>query len=60
MTTQREYVEGKRKKYFPPLNFFLIVAAIYVLVNAAFFHVLPIEILAKSNLAAADVAKIIF
>jgi hypothetical protein len=27
---QREYVAGKRKKYFPPLNFFLLVAAIYV------------------------------
>ncbi|PBJ12186.1 APC family permease [Flavobacterium sp. ACN6] len=38
----------------------LLVVAIYVLVNAAFFHVLPIETLAKSNLAAADVAKIIF
>ncbi|MFH6966748.1 APC family permease [Flavobacterium sp. FlaQc-28] len=38
----------------------LLVMSIYVLVNAAFFHVLPIETLAKSNLAAADVAKIIF
>lgn len=38
----------------------LLVVAIYVLVNAAFFHVLPIETLAKSNLAAADVAKILF
>ena len=37
-----------------------LVVAIYVLVNAAFFHVLPIETLAKSNLAAADVAKILF
>ncbi|MFT3794745.1 DUF3667 domain-containing protein [Flavobacterium sp.] len=27
-TIAREYVEGKRKKYFPPLNFFLIVAAL--------------------------------
>jgi hypothetical protein len=26
----REYVEGKRRKYFPPINFFLIVAALYV------------------------------
>jgi len=26
----REYVAGKRKTYFPPLNFFLIVAATYV------------------------------
>lgn len=38
----------------------LLVVAIYVLVNLAFFHVLPIETLAKSNLAAADVAKILF
>jgi hypothetical protein len=26
----REYVLGKRKKYFPPLNFFLLVAGIFV------------------------------
>lgn len=38
----------------------LLVVTIYILVNAAFFHVLPIETLAKSNLAAADVAKILF
>ncbi|QSW89965.1 APC family permease [Flavobacterium endoglycinae] len=38
----------------------LLVVAIYVLVNVAFFHVLPIETIAKSNLAAADVAKILF
>ncbi|OXA78286.1 amino acid/polyamine/organocation transporter, APC superfamily [Flavobacterium aquidurense] len=38
----------------------LLVIAIYVLVNVAFFHVLSIEKVAKSNLAAADVANIIF
>lgn len=38
----------------------LLVIAIYVLLNVAFFHVLPVETLAKSNLAAADVANIIF
>lgn len=38
----------------------MLVVVIYILVNAAFFHVLPIETLAKSNLAAADVAKILF
>ena len=27
----REYVTGKRKKYFPPLNFFLIAGTLYVL-----------------------------
>lgn len=26
----RDYVLGKRKKYFPPVNFFLLVAAVYV------------------------------
>lgn len=29
----KEYVEGKRKKHFPPLNFFLIVAAVYLIVG---------------------------
>ncbi|KQO33160.1 amino acid permease [Flavobacterium sp. Leaf82] len=38
----------------------LLVIAIYVLLNVAFFHVLPIETIAKSNLAAADVANVIF
>jgi APA family basic amino acid/polyamine antiporter len=38
----------------------LLVMAIYVLVNIAFFHVLPLETISKSNLAAADVASIIF
>ncbi|SHM84454.1 APC family permease [Flavobacterium saccharophilum] len=38
----------------------LLVIAIYVLVNVAFFHVLSLENVAKSNLAAADVANIIF
>ena len=27
-----EYIEGKRKKYFPPLSFFLLIAAIFVFV----------------------------
>lgn len=31
-TVAREFVQGKRKKYFPPFNFFLIVATIYVFV----------------------------
>lgn len=31
-TVAREYVDGRRKRYFPPLNFFLLVATIYVLV----------------------------
>jgi hypothetical protein len=28
----REYVLGKRKKYFPPLSFFLLVAAVFVFI----------------------------
>jgi len=31
-TVAREFVQGKRKKYFPPFSFFLIVATIYVFV----------------------------
>ncbi|HEX9981397.1 MAG TPA: DUF3667 domain-containing protein [Flavobacterium sp.] len=27
----REYVDGKRKKYYPPLSFFLLVVTVYVL-----------------------------
>lgn len=38
----------------------LIVIGIYVLINMAYFHVLPIETLANSTLAAADVAKEVF
>lgn len=38
----------------------ILVIAIYVLLNIAFFHVLSLETLAKSNLAAADVANIVF
>lgn len=28
-----EYINGRRKKYFPPLNFFLIIAAVFVFVS---------------------------
>lgn len=38
----------------------IIVIAIYVLINIAFFHVLPVAALANSTLAASDVAKIVF
>jgi basic amino acid/polyamine antiporter, APA family len=38
----------------------ILVILIYVLLNIAFFHVLPVSELANSNLAAADVAKVIF
>jgi hypothetical protein len=30
----REYLAGKRKKYFPPLNFFLIVAGLLVIIHS--------------------------
>ena len=29
----REYIEGKRKKYFPPLSFFLLIATIFVFMS---------------------------
>lgn len=36
---QKEYVAGKRKKFFPPLNFFLLVAGFYVfMVNVLAVH----------------------
>lgn len=38
----------------------IIVILIYVLLNMAFFHVLPVASLANSPLAAADVAKVVF
>lgn len=33
-TVAKEFIAGKRKKYFPPFNFFLIVATIYVFIFA--------------------------
>ena len=39
----REYIEGKRKKYFNPFTFFLIMMGIYVLSNRI-FNPEPIEI----------------
>ncbi|MEJ7609823.1 MAG: DUF3667 domain-containing protein [Ferruginibacter sp.] len=44
----REYISGKRKSYFPPLNFFLVVATIFVLIVSAFY--VPA---APANIAAA-------
>lgn len=38
----------------------IIVIVLYVLINMAFFHVLPVASLANSPLAAADVAKVVF
>jgi len=32
----REYIEGKRKKYMPPVNFFLIMVGLFVLSNSIF------------------------
>ncbi|MFV8343352.1 APC family permease [Flavobacterium sp. XS2P39] len=38
----------------------VIVILLYVLINMAFFHVLPVASLANAPLAAADVAKVVF
>lgn len=38
----------------------LIVIVIYILINVAFFQVLPVSALANSPLVAADVAKVVF
>ncbi len=38
----------------------LIVMAVYVLINAAFLYVLPVNIMAKSPLVAASAAQVIF
>ncbi len=48
----REYVAGKRRKYFPPLNFFLIVAAMYVFMlntvaPSSKEQVIPVDVKAK-------------
>ncbi len=38
----------------------IVVIIIYVVVNMAFFYVLPVSALANSSLAASDVAKVVF
>lgn len=40
-TVAREYVSGKRRKYFSPLNFFLIAAAVYVFAQTIYSHPAP-------------------
>ncbi|MBO9561594.1 MAG: DUF3667 domain-containing protein [Niastella sp.] len=40
-TTAREYIQGKRKAYFNPFTFFLIVMAIYVLVDPFYVKAVP-------------------
>ncbi|MEA9415243.1 DUF3667 domain-containing protein [Flavobacterium sp. PL02] len=40
----KEYINGKRKKYFPPLNFFLLIAAIFVFISNIPKEVPPIDI----------------
>lgn len=37
----REYVQGRRKRYFPPLNFFLLVAALFVFMTNVFERFTP-------------------
>ncbi|MFH7011782.1 DUF3667 domain-containing protein [Flavobacterium sp. FlaQc-52] len=43
-TVAKEYINGKRKKYFPPLNFFLLVAAIFVFISNIPKETPPIDI----------------
>ncbi|RZJ68531.1 MAG: DUF3667 domain-containing protein [Flavobacterium sp.] len=43
----KEYIEGKRRKYFPPLNFFLIIAAIFVFTATFKQSQLPIDVYEK-------------
>jgi hypothetical protein len=45
----REYVEGKRKKYFPPLNFFLLVAAIFVFISNIPEDTAPADVLKENS-----------
>jgi Protein of unknown function (DUF3667) len=40
-TTAREYINGRRKAYFSPFTFFLIIMGIYVLANAFFVKAPP-------------------
>jgi len=40
-----EYIEGKRKKYFPPLNFFLLIAAVFVFVATQTAEITPANII---------------
>ena len=51
----REYVEGKRKKYFKPLNFWLIVAGIVVFMTSFFYE--PNDKRSRQLEYAASVAK---
>ena len=43
----------------PPSPASRVITTLYLLVNAAVLHVLPIGVLAHSNLAAADAARIV-
>jgi hypothetical protein len=45
----REYVEGKRKKYFNPFTFVLICLSIFVFINAT-FHVVDNQVKADPNI----------
>lgn len=38
-----EYIEGKRKKYFPPLNFFLLIATVFLIAITQFDHQTAID-----------------
>ncbi|MGH7644458.1 MAG: APC family permease, partial [Gemmatimonadales bacterium] len=55
-----EVVEPQRTLPRVLLGGITVVTALYLLLNAAFLHVLPLDRLAASNLAAGDVADAIF
>jgi hypothetical protein len=44
-TVAREFVDGRRKKYFPPLNFYLIVATLMVLSMTTLQRKEPVDVL---------------
>jgi len=57
-TVAREYVAGKRAKYFPPLNFYLLVATIFVLVISIVTPAKPADVL-KENPQIANIKDIV-
>jgi hypothetical protein len=55
----KEYLEGKRKKYFNPLSFLVIVSAVYALVvfKSGYFESMHAENVARGTRAAMDTAS---
>lgn len=48
----REYIAGKRKRYFPPLNFFLLVAGIYLFMSTFLHRFEQLNTTADTNITA--------